>query len=131
MFDNVQYNVEFIDESGCVHDGNLGDGFNLEVSAWGQFSNQVMSLSYNQSSLYWFHAPFENKIPKMWELYTRLKEVSLSKEIELISDLFRKDEQVLTLEKEIEDFKFSNNLLKQERDQYKELLDEIKEITNK
>ena len=67
----------------------------------------------------------------MWELYTRLKEVSLSKEIELISDLFRKDEQVLTLEKEIEDFKFSNNLLKQERDQYKELLDEIKEITNK
>jgi cell division protein FtsB len=35
------------------------------------------------------------------------------------------------LEKQIEDFTYANHLLKLERDQYKELLDEIKEALNK
>jgi hypothetical protein len=70
-------------------------------------------------------------MPKVWELYTRLKDVPTEKEIKLIADLFRKDEKILELEKEIEDFKFTNHLLEQERNQYKELLDEIKEALNK
>ena len=41
-------------------------------------------------------------------------------------ELFQKDEKIIELEKQIEDFKFTNHLLEKERDQYKELLDEIK-----
>ena len=125
------YNVEFIDENGCVFDGNLGNGFKLDVSAWGQFSNQMMSLLYNQSSLYWCRPPFEDHIAKVWEIYSRLKDFSTEKEINLTAELIRKDEKILELEKEVEDFTFTNQLLKQERDQYKELLDEIKEMVEK
>jgi len=54
--------------------------------------------------------------------------VKSEKEIELIVKLFNKDETILELEKEIEDFTFLNKLLKQERDQYKDLLKEIGDI---
>lgn len=125
------YNIEYIDENGCVSNGNLGNDFSIEVTAWGQYSNQIMSLDYNSSHLFWCRPPFEDHMPKVWELYTRLKDVTTEKEIKLIADLFRKDEKILELEKEIEDFKFTNHLLEQERNQYKELLDEIKEALNK
>lgn len=125
------YDIEFIDENGCVSDGNLGNGYSISVHAWGQYSNQIMSLDYNNSHMFWCRPPFEDHMPKVWELYTRLKDVPTEKEIKLIADLFRKDEKILELEKEIEDFKFTNHLLEQERNQYKELLDEIKEALNK
>ena len=60
-----------------------------------------------------------------------MKDFSTEKEINLTAELIRKDEKILELEKEVEDFTFTNQLLKQERDQYKELLDEIKEMVEK
>ena len=122
------YNIEFIDENGCVYDGNLGNGYSLGVSAWGTYANQIMSLDYNNSHLFWCKPPFENCIAKIWGLYIRLKEISSAKEVELVANLFRKDEKILELEKDLEEFRFSNKLLEQERDQYKDLLDEIKQI---
>ena len=125
------YNVEFIDEKGCVFDGNLGNGFKLDVCPLNQFSNQMMRLLYNQSELFWCEPPFEAHIAKVWELYTRLKDIQTMREICLIAELYRKDEKILELEKEVKDFSYTNQLLKQERDQYKELLDEIKEMVDK
>lgn len=125
------YNIDYINDNGCVFNGNLGDGFSIEVSAWGSFSNQIMSLDYNGSHLFWCRPPFEDHMPKVWELYTRLKDVPAEKEIKLIAELFRKDENILELEKKVEDFTFTNQLLKQERDQYKELLEDIRIIINK
>ena len=46
-------------------------------------------------------------------------------------ELFKKDEKILELEKEREDFRFSNRLLEQEREQYRDLLDEIRQIVGK
>jgi len=120
------YFVEYIDDNGCVSNGNLGDGFSMGVSPWGGFANQIMSLDYNNSHLFWCKSPFENHMAKIWGLYIRLKEIKSPKEIELAAELFLKDEKILELENKIEDFTFANQLLKQERDQYKELLDEIK-----
>jgi predicted patatin/cPLA2 family phospholipase len=51
-------------------------------------------------------------------------------EMMLVVDAFEKDERILELERQIEDFKFTNNLLERERDQYKDMLDEIKELLN-
>ena len=63
--------------------------------------------------------------------YSKIKDIQSDSERELVIDLFRKDERVFELEKQIEDFTYANHLLKLERDQYKELLDEIKEALNK
>jgi hypothetical protein len=78
--------------------------------------------------LYWCDAPWDLHLPQIWELYNRIKNVKSEKEINLIVDLFSKDEKILKLEKEIENFTFSNHLLMQERDQFRNLLKEIRDI---
>lgn len=120
------YKVENIDKEGCVYAGTLEKGFSLVVKAWNGYANQMMSLYYGDKHLYWCKAPWELHIPKIWELYSKLVTVESSKEKELIAELFRKDETILNLEREVENYRFTEELLKQERDQYKCLLDEIK-----
>jgi hypothetical protein len=66
-------------------------------------------------------------IQKVWELYSKIKDIPTETERKLVVDLFEKDEKIFELEEQIKDFSFANQLLKQERDQYKELLDEIKD----
>ena len=124
------YDIEYIDEKGCVFEGNFGNGFGLDVHASGQYWNQVMCLTYNNTNLYRCKPPFEDHMAKIWNLYSRLKELSSPTEIKLIAELFQKDEHILELEKEFEDFKFSNRLLEEERNQYKELLDELKNLVD-
>ena len=51
-------------------------------------------------------------------------------EMRLIVDAFEKDERIVELKGQIEDVKFTNNLLERERDQYKDMLDEIKDFIN-
>lgn len=119
------YEFEYINPEGCVLASDLENGFNL-ISYKRKQDVPYIKLRYKEYYLY-----SNLSIQKVWELYTRLKDVSTEKEIKLIADLFRKDEKILELEKEIEDFKFTNHLLEQERNQYKEMLDEIKEALNK
>ncbi len=122
------YKVEYINEDGCIQGENLGDGFTIKIDAWGGFANQVMSLDYEGEHLYWCETPWTDNVPKIWELYTRVKKAKSKDEIELISELYRKDETILKLEREVEGFKFKEHLLKKQRDQYKELLKEIKDM---
>ena len=68
---------------------------------------------------------------KVWQLYSRVRGIESANEIKLIAELFKKNEKILELEKEIEDFRFSNRLLEQEREQYRDLLDEIRQIVGK
>ena len=49
-------------------------------------------------------------------------------QLKLIASLFERDEKILELEKQIEDFKFTKHLLEQEKKQYMSLLDELKQI---
>ena len=122
------FDVEYIDENGCVRGIDLGRGFKLYVTNAGQFSNMMMFLDYENNSIYKGFAPWDVQLTKIWELYTRVKDLQSKSEIELIAELFRKDETILKLEKEKEDFKYKEELLKQERNQYKDLLDEIKNM---
>ena len=68
---------------------------------------------------------------KVWQLYSRVWGIESANEIRLIAELFKKNEKILELEKEIEDFRFSNRLLEQEREQYRDLLNEIRQIVGK
>ena len=126
------YCVEYINPEGCVCGSVLENEFKLKIESWGSFSNQVMSLSYGNDNLnlYWCMAPFDKGIQKAWKLYSKLKEIKTLSEIKLIAELFMKDEEILELDKKVEDFTFANQLLKQERDQYKDMLDEIKDLLN-
>lgn len=67
---------------------------------------------------------------KVWKLYSMTKKMETDKEIELTARLFRSDEKILEMERKIASHEFTNLLLEQERDQYKSLLDEIKEMVN-
>ena len=91
-----------------------------------------LSLKYENCHIAKYPRTNENSIKKLWKLYSRVKDIKSSEEIFLIADLFQKDEKILELEKQIENFKFTNHLLEQERNQYKSLLDNIaKMVENK
>ena len=87
-----------------------------------------MWLNYNNQTIYSCKRPWENSIGKVWKLYTRVMGLKSTEEIKLIASLFERDEKILELEKQIEDFKFTKHLLEQEKKQYMSLLDELKQI---
>lgn len=128
------YDVEYINKEGQVLENRLDDNFILKIGACNGFDNQIMFLRYEDNPInsslevYSCREPWEKNIVKVWNLYTRVKDIQSAKEIKLIADLFKKDEQILALEKQIEDFTFTNYQLEQERNQYKDLLEDIKEI---
>lgn len=124
------YKVDYIDENGCVTDGNLGQGFELSISSRDTFDNQVMSLYHGYHELYACRRPWEDNMAKIWKLYSVTKKMETDKEIELTARLFRSDEKILEMERKIASHELTNHLLEQERDQYKSLLDEIKEMVN-
>lgn len=125
------YDVEYINDKGAVYANRLDEDFELYVGAFNGFDNQVMRLQYDDKIIHSCIRPWEKSIAKVWKLYSRVKNVKSSAEINLIAELFQKDEKILALEKQIEDFKFTKQLLEQQRNQYKSLLDNIKEALTK
>ena len=125
-WDSLQF--EFINSNGVILD-RFDDKFKLVAGSYNVEENRLkLSLKYKENSIYSFSENWENSIIKVWKLYLMLKDIKTYEEIKLITDLYQKDEKILELENQIEDFKFSNYLLEQERNQYKSLLDEIKQI---
>lgn len=123
------YDIEFINSTGSVYHEQFDNKFCVYITNSGTFDNQIMRLRYeNREILNLFKRPWENSIVKVWKLYSRLKDIESYEEIKLIAKLFSKDEKILELEKQIEDFKFTNHLLEQELNQYKLLLDNIKQM---
>ena len=124
---------QFINKNGVVSNYWLDNRFKL-ILDYNYPQGYTIQLEYEYDG----HAtclltpePWEKSIGKMWKLYSRLKDLDSFAKIKLVTDLFQKDEQILDLEKQIEDFKFMNYLLELERNQYKSLLDEIKENLTK
>lgn len=124
------YKVDYIDENECVTDGNLGQGFKLSISWCNTFDNQMMRLYHGYHGLYACRRPWEDSMAKIWKLYSMTKKMETDKEIELTARLFRSDEKIVEMERKIASHELTNHLLEQERDQYKSLLDEIKEMVN-
>ena len=124
------YDIQFINEYGQVLEDALDDEFSLEVCAYGGYANQRIDLSADGMQYYSASMPCDNSIADIWKLYLRLKEAKTRSERELISELFRKDRQILELEKEVENFKFTIHMLEEEKLMYKSLLKEIQEMVN-
>lgn len=124
------YDIQFINECGQVLEDALDDEFSLEVCAYGGYANQRIDLSADGIQYYSASMPCDNSIVDIWKLYLRLKEAKTPTERDLISSLFRKDKQILELEKEVEDFKFKTHMLEEEKLMYKSVLKEIQNVVN-
>ena len=125
------YKIEYIDEEGAVTDGVLKKEFRLWTGASGSYSNQIIQLQNENRILYTCYCPFETNLQHLWDAYGRFRKAKSDAEIELLDELIEKDEKILDLMREVEGFKFSNYILKKERNQYKKLLNEIKEMVEK
>jgi hypothetical protein len=129
------YKVEYIDEEGCVTDGKLGNGYRLCSTYGRNYLDQKLNLLLdkyvnNTTLICSFSAPFEEKMQKVWDLYLRVKKVKSQAELEMIIDLIDKDEQILELEGQIADLKFTNILLEKQKKQYRGLLRQIREMVD-
>lgn len=122
------YDVQFINEHGQVLEDALDDEFSLEICICGGYAYQRLGLCADGMQYYSVEMPCDNTIAKIWNLYISLKEANTKTERKLISDLFQKDETILELKKEVEDFKFKTQLLEDEKAMYKELIKEIQSI---
>ena len=122
------YDIQFINEHGQVLDDALDDEFSLDICIYGDYAYQRLGLCADGMQYYSVEMPCDNSIAKIWDLYISLKEAKTKTERKLISDLFQKDETILELKKEVEDFKFKTQLLEDEKAMYKELIKEIQSI---
>ena len=125
------HKVEFINEDGCVTAGELEGDFSIDIDGICKHNRPSLSLKYGNLVIYWVDKHWADNIPRLWELYTQLRDKTSKSEIKLISKLYSQNDDILKLKKELVDFKFENHLLEQERNQYKELLDEIKEMVGR
>jgi hypothetical protein len=124
------YTINYIDEDGQVSDGNLGKGFKLMAPVFDSSRKPQIKLLYNKIVLYSFGLPWEDHMQKMWNLYLRAKSAGSEAEISLMANLIKKNDKILCLEDELANYKFDNQLLKQQISLYKELLEKISSIIN-
>lgn len=124
------YKVEYIDEEGCVTDGMLGNGFRLYSTYRGSFLDQVLILYHDDLEIYSCPAPFEDKMQKVWNVYLRAKRANSQAALELMAELIEKDETILELEGEIANLRFTNILLERQKNQYRGLLRQIREMVD-
>lgn len=120
--------VECIDSNGNVKGNYIDNEFKIEILADSRWPEKEVRLVVNGKRIYTCNGILSQVMPKIWHLYTVLKTANTEKERILIANLFAKDEHILEMQKRIDDFTFANWLLEQERNQYKSLLDEIKEL---
>lgn len=124
------YKVEYIDEEGCVTDGFLGKEFRIYANYSGSFADQKIYLCHRDLEIYSCPAPFADKMQKVWDVYLRARKMSSQEARELMADLIYKDEQILELEGDIANLKFTNILLEKQKKQYRGLLKQIEEMVN-
>lgn len=122
------YNVEYIDSSGGVTDGVLGDGFS--ITGCGADPNPSLALKFIDKTLYSCTAPHENHLQKMWDLYNEIRSLNLESisEIQRIVDINAKMEEA---ERKIQELTYNIKAIEEERDHYLKLIEVIREVVKK
>ncbi|MGM9797600.1 MAG: hypothetical protein ACI3ZY_08535 [Parabacteroides sp.] len=123
------YKVQFISEEGEVLDERLDEEFELCIYPVAGYNDQRLTLYADESTYYSCQAPCnKTDIQSVWNLYVRLKQASTECERNMIASLFQKDQTILELEKANRNFEYKVQLLEEERDLYKGILDDIKDL---
>ena len=127
------YVIKYIDENGNVHNGYFSNGWHIEITSWGQFSNQILSLSKDNESLFSeSQAPWENPwdepFHRLWDFYQLVSQCSSMEEVKFIADNYELKEKIKKQNEEISALDFVKKKLEMERDQYRSLFKEMKEM---
>ena len=132
------FDVEYINGNGePPFKESIDKEFRLYVRPRETYRNQILHL-VSSDGIDYECCPFWNNtasikdcFQSMWNLYNELKKASCTKERAIIVRLYEQDEKILQQKKEIANFSYANALLEKERDMYKGLLDEIKNLLTK
>lgn len=127
------YVIKHIDENGNVHNGYNSNGWHIEISPWGQYSNQVISLSKDNQNLFSEHQgpwenPWDEPFHRLWDFFLLVNKCSSMNEVELIAENYELKEKISKQDEEICGLDFVRKKLEMERNNYRALLKEIKEI---
>lgn len=123
------YVVQFINENGEVLVERLDNDFELFTVASGGYANQLLELRADDRIYYSCKAPWKgDDIKSIWDLYVRLKQATTEYERNLIASLFKKDQTILELEMTNLNFEYKTQLLENEKNLYKGILDDIKNL---
>ena len=130
------FDVEYIDEYGEVYEESIDKEFRLYVRHHESYRNQVLHLASDgidyRCCPFWNNtASIRDSFQSVWNLYNELKKAACTKERATIVRLFEQDEKILQQKKEMANFSYANALFEKERDMYKGLLDEIKNLLTK
>lgn len=130
------YDVEHINENGEVFNESIDKDFKLYAMRYAYERDHTLYLTsdgvcYTCCPLWMYTASIRESFQSVWNLYTELKKVDTPKERTVIVELYKKDEKILQQKKEIANFSYANALLERERDMYKGLLDDIKDLLHK
>lgn len=119
------YTVQFIDKDGCVLTDKLDERFKLHVNYVNHFWNQWMYLLFDGKCIFSLKWPNIDKLQDVWNLYLKCKCCDTEREAQLLGELAKKDMSIFSLTSEVANLNFTAELLKQERNLYRSLLDEI------
>lgn len=127
------YVIKHIDSNGNVHDGYYSNGWHIEISSWGSFSNQVLSLNKEGKCMFsetqgpWEN-PWEEPVHKLWERFLIFKDCKSIDEIEYIAENFELKEKIIELDSKISALDFAKKRIEIQMKKYESLLDEISKL---
>lgn len=121
------YDIEYIDENGCVNQSRLDGNFRLYITFRDHWDNQIMYLRSNdeKTTYYSCTGPWQDKIEVVWNLYLKIRNCSLQ-EAKMVASLAMKDKQIALQAKCINELEVTKLYLEQEVAAYRGMLDEIK-----
>jgi len=127
----THFDIDYIDEKGCVSQNRLDDRFRLDITYIGPWRNhnQVMRLRSNDYSttFYCGAGPWQDKIGVVWNLYLKVRDCSLQ-EAKIFASLVMKDQQLALQANTIKELEATKLFLEQEVAAYKGMLDDIKSL---
>lgn len=125
----VHFDIDYIDENGCVNQNHLDSSFRLYIDYIGPWRNHnlIMYLRSNdkKTTFYSCTGPWQDKIEIVWNLYLKIRDCSLQ-EAKTFGAMVMKDQQLALQAKTIRELEATKLFLEQEVAAYKGILDEIK-----
>lgn len=125
-----RYYFQMIDENGCIHEEEIDDNFSMDIQQPTSSQDTKLSLYKDDTIIYSCYPPYEKEIAKFWKVYLKARECTTLKEAELLCQLIEKDNEILELQRENDGLQYARALVTMERDQYKTLLEEIRQLVS-
>ncbi len=130
--------LQFIDKDCCVHGGYpdggrnknvlLENGFSIRYEPGCEYPNEVSLWFAGDKLCQLGSTSWDILSQKVLKLYFLLQKATSLAEMKLIVELYKNDENSLQIKKEISDLGFAHQLLKKERDQLQETINEIRKL---